>query len=235
MPFSKQRNLGGELARLSELIEQHCSPEWRQLMRERLGVMTFRKGEVIFSQGQIAEHMFMIEQGKVKVEVAFSRDSSRIVRLAGDGDVLGHRGIGSTMVYAASGIALTDTTVNHIPMSLFLSVLKANSLFCYHFLLFFADELRRADHQLRDQRYMTVQQRVAKALKLNLDAFGTDAKDPRKLAFTLSRKDIANIADTTYESVIRTLAELQRQGVIELYGKEVRILRRKELLEAMAG
>ncbi|MBL8001869.1 MAG: Crp/Fnr family transcriptional regulator [Flavobacteriales bacterium] len=234
MPF-KQRNPEGDFARLNELIEQYCSPEWRQLMRERNGVMEFRKGETIFSQGQVAEHMFMIEHGKAKVEVSFNKDASRIVRLAGDGDVLGHRGIGNSLVYSASGVALTEITVNYIPMGLFLSVLKANNLFCYHFLLFFAEELRRADHQLRDLRNMTVQQRVAKALKMNLDAFGTDPKDPRKLAFTLSRKDIANIADTTYESVIRTLAEFQRQGIIELYGKEIRLLRRKELLDAMVG
>jgi CRP-like cAMP-binding protein len=231
----KPRPAEGDLGRLNELIENYCSPEWRQLMRERNGVQTFKKGETIFAQGQVADHMFMIEHGKVKVETAYVKGTARIVRLAGDGDVLGHRGIGTTLIYTATATALAETTVNYIPMSLFLSVLKANNLFCYHFLLFFAEELRKADQQTRDLLNMTVPQRVAKALKMNLDAFGTDAKDPRKLAFTIPRRDIANLADTTYESVIRTLAEFQRLGIIELVGKEVRILRKKDLLDALAG
>jgi CRP/FNR family transcriptional regulator len=231
----KARPVEVELGRFNELVENYCSPEWRQLMRERNGVQTFKKGDTIFAQGQVAEHMFMIERGKVKVETAYAKGNARIVRLAGDGDVLGHRGIGTTLIYTASATALTDTTVNFIPMSLFLSVLKANNLFCFHFLLFFAEELRKADQQTRDLMNMTVPQRVAKALKMNMDAFGTDPKDPRKMAFTIPRRDIANLADTTYESVIRTLAEFQRQGIIQLVGKEIRIMRKQDLLNVLAG
>jgi CRP/FNR family transcriptional regulator len=221
--------------RLNDLISQYCSPEWRELMRSRNTRQTFRKGEMIFKQGEIADKMFMIEHGRTKVVASYNKGRDRIVRLAGDGEVLGHRGIGTNLVYTANVIALSDTEVNVIPMSLFISVLKANNLFCYQFLLFFVDELRVLDQQARDILNMSVTQRVVKALRMNMDAFGFDAKDKKLLAFTISRKDIALIADTTYESVIRSLAELQELGLIELYGKQVRILKKKEFLAVLAG
>jgi CRP-like cAMP-binding protein len=221
--------------RLRDLVREHCTPEWRQLMTERNVERNFRKGEDIFKQGEVAEMIYMIRQGRVKITVGPSKQDARIVRLAGDGEVVGHRGIGEPPIYTATATALSDTTLDSIPMSLFLSVLKANASFCYHFLLFFAYELRMLDQHMRDLLSTTVPQRVARTLKMNMDAFGFDEEDRKKLAFTLSRRDIANTSDTTYESVIRTLAEFQRMGVIELDGKQIRILKKKELDAVMRG
>lgn len=221
------------LPRLNDLIRLHCSPEWKELLRERNVPVTFRKGEHIFLNGQHAERMFMIEKGGVKVTAADGQGGERIIRLAGDGEVLGHRAIGDALVYTASATALTTCTVNSIPMGLFLSTLKANGAFCFHFLLFFAEEMRRLDRHMRDMMTMDVTQRVAKVLQLDMDTFGFDPKDRSKLAFTLSRHDIANVAGTTYESVIRTLAVLQRRRIIGLEGKEIRIRNKAALTKLL--
>ena len=221
------------LVPLNDLIELYCAPEWKDLLRERNTQVTFRKGEHIFTDGQVADRMYMVQRGRVKVVASYVKGKERIIRLAGDGEVLGHRGIGHEPVYTATAIALSDTLVNVIPMQLFLSTLKANNLFCYHFLMFFAEELRVLDQHMRDLMNLDVAQRIAKVLKMDLDTFGFDVQDKRKLAYTLSRRDIASAADTTYESVIRTLAEFQRQGIIGLGGKQVRILKQKELVKML--
>lgn len=221
------------LVHLNDLIEQYCAPEWKELLRERNTQVTFGKGDHIFTDGQVADRMYMIQHGRVKVVASYVKGMERIIRLAGDGEVLGHRGIGDEPIYSATAIALSGTSVNVIPMQLFLSTLKANNLFCYHFLLFFAEELRALDQHMRDLMNMDVTQRIAKVVKLNMDAFGFDEKDKKKLAFTISRKDIASAANTTYESVIRTLADFQRQGIIDLVGKEIRIMKKRELERLM--
>lgn len=193
------------------------------------------RGQAIFMDGQVADRMYMVHRGRVKVVVRQGKGRERIIRLAGDGEALGHRGIGDDPVYTASAIALSPTRVNVIPMHLFLSTLKANNLFCYHFLLYFAAELRVLDQHMRDLMTMDVAQRVAKVILLCRSTFGTDAKDPRKLAFTLPRRDIASMADTTYESVIRTLGHFEERGLIALSGKEILIRRARELEKAMRG
>jgi len=215
--------------RLDALMTEHCSPEWQELLKERNTVLTFKKGEHIFTDGQVATHMYMIHRGRVKVVVRHAGGNERIIRIAGDGEVLGHRAIGNEPIYTATVTALSETRVNTIPMPLFLSTMRANNLFCYHFLLYFAEEMRQLDQDMRDLMELDVPQRVAKTLLLNRDIFGFDETDKRKFAFTLARKDIASLADTTYESVIRNLADLQRKGIIQLVGKEIRLLKKREL------
>ncbi|MBK6541971.1 MAG: Crp/Fnr family transcriptional regulator [Flavobacteriales bacterium] len=221
------------LVHLNDLIEQHCAPEWKELLRERNTQVTFRKGEHIFTDGQVADRMYMIQHGRVKVVASYLKGVERIIRLAGDGEVLGHRGIGNEPIYTATAVALSETQVNIIPMQLFLSTLKANNLLCYHFLLFFAEEVRVLDQRMRDLMNLDVAQRITQVLKMNMDIFGFDPVNKRKLAFTLSRKDIASAAGTTYESVIRTLSDLERQGIIDMVGKEIRILKKRELERVM--
>ncbi|MCC6840610.1 MAG: Crp/Fnr family transcriptional regulator [Flavobacteriales bacterium] len=225
-------NDSAPLATLEELIRQYCYPEWKQLLKEKNAQLSFAKGQAIFSAGERASHMYMVHQGRVKVVADLGKGRNRIVRLAGKGEVLGHRGLGDEPVYAASAIALGPTVMNMIPMPLFQSTLKANNLFCYQFLMYFAARMRQLDQDTRDLMTLDVVRRVVKVLMLCRDTFGMDEADPRKLAFTLSRKDIASMADTTYESVVRALASLQQQELVELVGKEVR-LRKPAALERM--
>ena len=223
------------LIHLDQLIARYCTPKWQELLRKQNTRLEFGKGEAIFASGQKAEHMFMVHRGRVKVVVHQPGGKARIIRLAGDGEVLGHRAIGDEPTYAASAIALTPTTVNVIPMELFLSTLQANNLFCYHFLLYFAAEMRVLDQQQRDLMEMEVAQRVAQVLLLCQSTFGMDRERPTVLAYTLPRRDIASMADTSYESVIRALSDLQQQGIIELVGKEVRIRKGKTLERMVSG
>lgn len=225
---------GGHPFRLDALIEAHCSPAWRERLRRLNEPQTFAKGEAIFSTGQQAERMYMVHRGRVKVVADMGKGGTRIVRLAGDGEVLGHRALGDEPTYTASAIALAPTRVNTIPMAVFLDALKANPLFCYHFLLHFAAEMRQLDQHLRDLMTMDVTQRVARVLLVCRITFGMDPNDRRRLAFTLPRRDIASMADTTYESVVRSLAALQEQELIEIVGKDVR-LRKPKALEKLLG
>lgn len=219
--------------RLTDLLEEYCTDEWKTLMRERNTVLHFSAGQTIFKQGLTAEHMYMIKHGKVKVFNTVTHGIDRMVRLAADGEVLGHRGLGDDFTYTVTAEALTETSVNIIPLSLFISVLKANSLFCYHFMLFMAEELRLSEHQMANFLNMTVVQRVAKAIKINVDAFGFDTEDPTLISYTISRTEMAQYAGTTYESVIRSLAQLNDNKVIEIAGKGIRIPSYQKLLQVI--
>jgi len=55
--------------------------------------------------------------------------------------------------------------------------------------------------------------------------------DASLLSFTITRKDIASIANTTYESVIRSLSDLQSEGIVKIEGKKLRILDKKKLCD----
>ena len=222
------------LNQVDALIEQFCTEDWKLLINERTTEQTYKAKATIFREGEKMENMSIVKNGKVKIFSTYAKNTERIYRFATDGQILGHRGLGGDYTFPVTAVALTDTKVNIIPLSLFQSLLRANHLFSYHFMLFFAEELRQSEKQIKNLNNMSLYQRIAKALKMNAEAFGFDTKDKKKLAYTLSRKDISNLAGTTYESVIRSLSDLEKDKCIELIGKEIRILNYKKLLVIIA-
>lgn len=221
--------------RLDALIAAHCSPEWRKLMEQRTTVLHFAQGEQLFKEKQPADQLYIMRTGKAKVHSSFEPGSTRILRFARDGQVLGHRGIGMDFTYTVSATALTDCVVEMIPMPLFLEVLRANAGFSFHFMLFMAEELRRSEEQVKNLMNMTVLQRVAKALRATAECFGFDPDDADLLAFTPSRQDLADYAGATYESTIRAVTELQKKKVIKTVGREIRILDLRKLEGILRG
>jgi CRP/FNR family transcriptional regulator len=221
--------------RIDALIEAHCSPEWRKLIALRTTVRRFAAGEQIFKEKLPADQLYIMSTGKAKVHSSFTPGSSRILRFARDGQVLGHRGIGMDFTYTVSATALTVCSVEMIPMPLFLEVLKANASFGFHFMLFMAEELRRSEEQVKNLMNMTVLQRVAKALRATADCFGFDPDDKNLLAYTPSRQDLADYAGATYESTIRAISELQKKKLIKTVGREIRLLDVKKLEKLVRG
>jgi len=218
---------------LAAIIRQHCSPEWRDLIRQECVTTTYKADEDICKEGSAAELLYIVRKGRVKVYSTFRDGSVRILRFARDGQVVGHRGIGDDFTYPITATALEPTSVDGIPMDLFLNALKANPSFSFHFMLFFAEELRRSEEQTKNHINLGVQQRVAKAVLAAQRCFGFDADDDTLLAFTPSRQDLADHAGTSYESTIRALSELQRKKLIKSVGRELRIIDVKKLTQLL--
>lgn len=208
---------------LAEMIRLHCSAEWQALIAEKRATRAHAAGETIFTEGQEADVLFIVRRGKAKVFSTFEPGSQRILRFARDGQVVGHRGIGGDFTYTVSATALVPTTVDLIPMPLFLSTLKANPALSFHFMLFLAEELRRSEEQSKGLLNLSVEQRVAKALLAAHRCFGFNKEDRDLLAFTPSRHDIADYAGASYEATIRALSALQRRKLIKSVGPELRI------------
>ncbi|MGB0916633.1 MAG: Crp/Fnr family transcriptional regulator [Flavobacteriales bacterium] len=219
------------LKQLDKLIENFCTPEWRKLAWENTTTVEIKPGELVFKEGDEAENIYMVKHGRVKVYANHNEETEVITRFATDGQIVGHRGFGEDFTFSVSAVALSETSVFVLPMEVFQSLLKANNLFCYYFLLFIAEELRRTDRASKEKLNATVKERVAQAIRMNMENFGFQSEDESLFAFTLSRKDIASIASTTYESVIRSLADLQKDGIIKIEGKQLRITNKEALCE----
>ena len=216
-----------------DAINYFCTDEWKEIIRVNEVVAEYPPGVKIFEQNSEINFIQIVEKGRVKI-ISEINDGVRILRLASDGMIIGHRGLGEDSKYSVSAVTLESTKIKSIPLKIFVNVLKANSHFCFHMLMFFADELKRSEKLSKIISSTQVLNRVAKAIKMNIDAFGYENKKSKKLAFTISRKEISQIAATTYESVVRTLAELNDAKIIKIDGKQIHVVKEKKLLELIA-
>lgn len=150
------------------------------------------------------------------------------MRLSASGDLLGHRAI-SLVNYPISAIALTESEISFVPIEIFNKLIKNNPEFAFYLIGFLANDLKNTESHMKSMAHNDVIVRLGKIICMLIDAYGFESKNSKKLYYTLSRKDIANFADTSYETVIRNLSKLEEMKIIKLEQKSIVILKEKEL------
>ncbi|ATL47190.1 transcriptional regulator [Chitinophaga caeni] len=205
-----------------------CLREWQPALRASKQNFSLKKGELLFQENEPVNGIYFIYKGKMKVHKKWG-DKELIVRFAREGDIVGHRGVGKTMVYPISATALEPVTVCYFDIEFFLASLKVNQAFLFELMMFYARELQESEKHMRNIAHMPVKGRLAYAL-LNLkEKFGIDATG--FMSLPLSKQDIAAYIGATYETVFRMMNELVIEQAIELKGKQFTILDEDHLLQ----
>ena len=202
---------------------KRCLPEWLPAVEASRKTFYYKKGELIFREGEEVKGIYFVYSGKVKVHKKWGEEKELIIRFAQKGDILGHRGLGQQVGnYPISATALEPVQVCYIDLDFLQSTLKINYEFIYQLLLFFADELQESERKMRNLAHMQVKGRIAQALITLRDKFGITADG--LVDVSLSRQDLASFAGTTYETVFRIINELTDDQLIRTEGKYIAIL-----------
>jgi len=205
-----------------------CLKEWIPAIEANRKTFEVKKGGLLFKEGDAVTGIYFVNEGKVKVHKKWGNDKELIVRIANKGTIVGHRGLGSSMVYPVSGTALETTKVCFIDLDFFQTTLKVNHEFTYQLMMFFADELQESERKMRNLAHMTVKGRIAQALLTLKEKFGLTKEGYIDIA--LSRQDLASYAGTTYETVFRIMNEFTENEIITVSNKNISITNAEKLL-----
>jgi CRP/FNR family transcriptional regulator len=203
------------------LLCRQCVKDWLPALAANRKCFHYKKGELLFREGDEMTGMFFIDTGLVKVHKKWNNDKELILRIARNGDIVGHRGLGTDIIYPVSGTALEPTDVCYIDLAFFTSTLKVNPDFLFQLMMFFAAELKESEKRMRNLAHMSVKGRVAHALIFLQQKFGTTSEGYINL--TISRQDLASYTGTTYETLFRIMNELADEHAIVTDGKKIRI------------
>lgn len=208
---------------------QRSLPEWIPAIETHRQVFKYRKGQLIFGEGQIVQGIYFVNSGTVKVHKRWGSEKELIIRFAGKGSIFGHRGLGMDPHYPISATALEPVTACYIDLEFFNASLRVNPAFINGLLHFFADELQESERKMRNLAHMQVKGRVAQALLTLREQFGVDANG--FIGLTLNRQDLASLVGAAYETVFRIINELAQENGILLDGKQIAIADAKKLLQ----
>jgi CRP-like cAMP-binding protein len=203
--------------------------EFIEEINEQKVCNVYKKGQTLFNEGSYPFGVYCINEGKVKLSHLGDDGKEQIIRLLRGGDVLGYRALLSGERYSASAIVLEDTQVCFIPKELFISVLKNDAGLAFEMMKLLSDELHKAEVKLTHLAQKPIRERLAETLLFIKETYGYEA-DGVTLNVRLSREEIANLVGTATESTIRLLSEFKKDGMVELEGKKIKILRQKELI-----
>ncbi len=191
---------------------------------------TYKKGQVLFHEGSYPFGVYCINDGKIKLSHQGDNGKEQIVRLLNSGDVLGYRALLSGDRYGASAVALEDTKVCFIPKEIFVTALKNDTGLAFEMMKLLSDELHKTEVKLTHLAQKPIRERLAETLLFIKETYGFEA-DGTTLNVRLSREEIANLVGTATESTIRLLSDFKKDGMVELDGKKIKILKHQLLVE----
>lgn len=178
-------------------------------------------------EGTAVAGLHFINQGQVKVFSSGISGKEKIVRLADKGHIIGHRGYGAEN-YPVSAATLADAIICFVDNDSLYELFMTNPKFTYSLMIFYSQELRRADHRAKYNAQMTTRERIISALLYMKEVFGYQPTT-NILNVYLQRAEIASLANTTAEDVSRTLTSLEKEKLITKNGRRIQLLNEQKL------
>lgn len=183
-------------------------------------ILKFSKGHRIFEEGDEPSGIYCISEGLVKLERVSKTGGLRLLNVLKTGDLLGSRTLFSNSKYNMSAVAEEDTKVCFVRKDIILSLIEKEPSLALKLLSEISREAKRSDDRLYQSTEVSAAGRVASTLIFLKENF-------RSKKWT--RAEIAAWAGTTPETVIRTITQFEKDGLIELSGHRIEIKNKPEL------
>lgn len=185
----------------------------------------FKKNQVIFREGDKPQGLFCISSGSVKLSRIDENGNEILLKVYIPGNIIGYRALFAHESYQATAIAHEDVEICFVQESVLKNMMEKDLELALSFLKQMSQDIREYEARIASVVTKSVPQRVAEAL-LVLKRALPDSK--------WTRKEIAEWAGTTPETVIRTLAQFQEEGLIVQEGRSIQI-QNKDLLSNIAS
>lgn len=185
-------------------------------------VKTFKKKEMIFSEGSSPNYLYFLSKGKIKTFKSHEYGKEFITNLYKEGDFFGFIALLEDKPFAENAEAIEDSEIVLIPKEDFYSLIYNNTGVMKKFIKMLSDNIIEKENQLVNLAYSSVRKRVANALITLNDRY--NQKNDAKFNISISREDLANIVGTATESLIRTLSDFKEEKLVEIKGSNISIV-----------
>ena len=175
------------------------------------------KHHTIFSQGDAADAVFFIQDGKVKLSVVSQQGKEAVLALLEPGAFFGESCLVGQLVRTASAVAEEAATLVRIDKEAMIAVLHKEAAFSELFMSYLLSHNMRIEEDLVDQLFNSSEKRLARVLLL-LAHFGKNGK-PETVIPKMSQETLAEMIGTTRSRVSFFMNKFRKLGFIKYNGK----------------
>ena len=180
-------------------------------------ISKYRKGQVVFTQGQVADAVFFIQQGKVKLTVISEQGKEAIVAVLEPGHFFGEGCLNGHSLRVATTSTIDECVITRIEKATMLATIHNEPKFSELFIGYLLSRNSRIEEDLVDQLFNSSEKRLARLLLL-LANFGKEGK-PEPIVGKISQETLAEMIGTTRSRVSFFMNKFRKLGFIEYNGK----------------
>lgn len=180
-------------------------------------ILEFRKGEVVFTQGDAADSIYYIQKGRVKVVVIPEQGKEAVVGIVGPGQFFGEGCMNGHSLRIATTTTMEECLITAITKAAMLAVLHNEPKFSAVFMAYLLSRNSRIEEDLIDQLFNSSEKRLARLLLL-LANFGKEGS-PQPISPNISQETLAEMIGTTRSRVSFFMNKFRKLGFISYNGK----------------
>jgi CRP-like cAMP-binding protein/FixJ family two-component response regulator len=191
----------------------HEEPWVRLLIQDRK-IQHYREGDQIYRNGNHPAYVYYLLEGRIKLYYLNEKGKELTTDIVTSGEFFGYESVLSNHEYKQNSMALIDSEILRISSDEFISIMQGDTSIANGLLKVISAKFSKKEGDMLSLAYDSVRGRIGLKLiylseKLNTDRLG------------ISRKDLASLAGTSIETVVRVLSSLKEEGIIELHEHEI--------------
>lgn len=188
------------------------TPQDREAIQPLCRIADFERGEVIFREGDPAERIWFVLEGKVKiVKAAGERDV--IIEILGTGEPVGTVAVYENRPFPATAVAIEPSRLVGLPEREFFQLLANRPELTRRLLAGLTLRLMAVNKRIADMTG-SVETRASRLFLTLAERLGQAGDEGVRIPLVLSRQEIADLVGTTLETAIRLMSRWQKEGIV---------------------
>lgn len=190
----------------------------------------FEVDEKIFDLGEMADALYIIESGQVRIEQNYRDGRKKTLAFLSEGHFFGEMAIITREKRCASAIASEQSKLIKIEKTSFLECLRRNANLCFGILQVMCERLQTADAEISNLTFRNLPGRIVYKLFELSEQFGEPTDSGTLIKLAITHYDLADMVGTNRESVSKYISRFKKEGAIRIDKKNITILDRHKLL-----
>jgi CRP/FNR family transcriptional regulator, cyclic AMP receptor protein len=180
-------------------------------------ISKYRKDQIVFAQGQVADAVFYIQEGKVKLTVVSEQGKEAVVAILGPGHFFGEGCLNGHPLCIATTRVVDECVITRLEKATMIATIHNEPEFSELFMTYLLSRNSRIEEDLIDQLFNSSEKRLARLLLL-LANFGKEGK-PEPIVGNFSQETLAEMIGTTRSRVSFFMNRFRKLGFIKYNGK----------------
>jgi CRP/FNR family transcriptional regulator, cyclic AMP receptor protein len=181
----------------------------------------YRKGQIVFSQGDAGDAVFYIQKGKAKLTVVSEQGKEAVIAILGTDEFFGEGCLAGQVQRIATVTTMTDSVIARIEKATITRVIHQEPMFAEMFIAHLLGRTIRVEADLVDQLFNSSEKRLARMLLL-LANFGKEGK-PEPIIAKISQETLAEMIGTTRSRVSFFMNKFRELGFIDYNGSGLEV------------
>jgi CheY-like chemotaxis protein/CRP-like cAMP-binding protein len=216
---------------LNEFFDEIKNEDALGKLTDSVIINHYKKKQRIYSEGNHPHSLYYLNSGKIRTYKINEIGKELTISLYNEGDFFGYNALLENSVYKENAETLEESEIGTIGRQDFEILINNNKKVAQKFIKLLAHNVSEKEEQLINLAYNSLRKRVADSIiTLSKKYKGSGNPD---FIIHISREDLAHIAGTTTESLIRTLSDFKSEKLIEAEAGYVKILNEKKLLQML--